>query len=136
MAELLVSMSLRVGVERTVATASRVLGHDALADAAPLLQPLALTSATRRAVRHQHGLLDEQRTRIAEATGEQPAQPQVLLRVRSVSLRLPSAAERCDVSLISASQLRCSPGLYARGPAAGSARETGSAGPDVSAIRR
>ncbi|WP_327117296.1 lysylphosphatidylglycerol synthase domain-containing protein [Nocardia sp. NBC_01730] len=81
-AELLVSMSLRVGVERTVATAVRVLGHDALADAAPLLQPLALTSATRHAVRHQHGLLDELRTRIAEATGEQRAPPQELLRVR------------------------------------------------------
>ncbi|MGY1869176.1 MULTISPECIES: lysylphosphatidylglycerol synthase domain-containing protein [Nocardia] len=81
-AELLVSMSLRVGVERTVATALRVLGRDALADAAPLLQPLALTSATRRAVRHQHGLFDELRTSVAEATGEQPAQPQALLRVR------------------------------------------------------
>ncbi|MGV9616122.1 lysylphosphatidylglycerol synthase domain-containing protein [Nocardia xishanensis] len=81
-AELLVSMSLRVGAERTVATASRVLGHDALGDAGPLLQPLALTSATRRAVRHRHSLLDELRTRVAEATGEQPAQPQALLRVR------------------------------------------------------
>ncbi|WP_245998725.1 flippase-like domain-containing protein [Nocardia pseudobrasiliensis] len=81
-AELLASMSLRVGAPRAVATAYQVLGKQALQEAAPLLQPLALASATRSAVRHRHGLLDELRTTVAETIDQPIVQPEVLVRVR------------------------------------------------------
>jgi undecaprenyl-diphosphatase len=82
-AELLTSMSLNVGVHRAVATALRILGPKPLLGAAPLLQPLALASATRSAVRRHKGLLDELRAAVAEATGVAAVPPlQVLLRWR------------------------------------------------------
>ncbi|UGT67800.1 lysylphosphatidylglycerol synthase domain-containing protein [Nocardia gipuzkoensis] len=81
-AEMLVSMSLKVGTERAVATAQEILGPDALKGAAPLLQPLALASATRSAARHRHGLLDELRTAVGDAIDADPARPEVLLRFR------------------------------------------------------
>lgn len=81
-AELLVSMSLAVGVERAVDAAYRVLGGAALLEAAPLLQPLALAAATRSAARHRRGLLNELRTAVARFTDSTPAQPEVLVRFR------------------------------------------------------
>ncbi|WP_024805029.1 lysylphosphatidylglycerol synthase domain-containing protein [Nocardia sp. BMG51109] len=81
-AELLVSMSLAVGTRRAVDTALRVLGRAALVDAAPQLQPLALAAATRSAARRQHGLLDELRSVLADATGSELAPPEVMVRVR------------------------------------------------------
>ncbi|MEU2253905.1 lysylphosphatidylglycerol synthase domain-containing protein [Nocardia xishanensis] len=81
-AEALASMSLKVGTQRAVATAHRVLGPDALKGAAPLLQPLALASATRSAARHRRGLLDELRAAVGDAVDAEPARPEVLLRFR------------------------------------------------------
>ncbi|NNH69321.1 phosphatase PAP2 family protein [Nocardia uniformis] len=81
-AELLVSMSLRVGVRRTVAAAHAVLGADALTSAAPLLQPLALAAATRSAARSSRGLLDEVRSAVAAVTGTDTVPPEVLVRFR------------------------------------------------------
>ncbi|MGN2637983.1 flippase-like domain-containing protein [Nocardia takedensis] len=81
-AELLVSMSLRVGAERSVRSALRVLGRDALLAAAPRLQPLALAAATRSAARHQRGLIDEVRTTLATATDTRPASPAPMTRFR------------------------------------------------------
>ncbi|MFI0722646.1 lysylphosphatidylglycerol synthase domain-containing protein [Streptomyces sp. NPDC021224] len=46
-AQLLTTMALRVGPERAVASAVAVLGPDAAANALPLLQPIALSRATR-----------------------------------------------------------------------------------------
>jgi uncharacterized protein (TIRG00374 family) len=46
-AQLLVTMALRVGPERSVASALAVLGPDAVADSLPLLQPIALSRSTR-----------------------------------------------------------------------------------------
>ncbi|GAA2471518.1 lysylphosphatidylglycerol synthase domain-containing protein [Streptomyces thermolineatus] len=46
-AQLLVTLALRVGPERSVASAVKVLGPDAVADALPLLQPIALSRVTR-----------------------------------------------------------------------------------------
>ncbi|MDT0342555.1 lysylphosphatidylglycerol synthase domain-containing protein [Streptomyces sp. DSM 44938] len=50
-AQLLTTFGLRVGAERAVAAAVSVLGPDAVADSLPLLQPIALTRATRAALR-------------------------------------------------------------------------------------
>ncbi|MFI0900131.1 lysylphosphatidylglycerol synthase domain-containing protein [Streptomyces sp. NPDC020983] len=46
-AQLLATVALRVGPERAVASAVAVLGPDAVASALPLLQPIALSRATR-----------------------------------------------------------------------------------------
>jgi uncharacterized protein (TIRG00374 family) len=46
-AQLLVTLALRVGPERAVASAVAVLGPDAVAVSLPLLQPIALSRATR-----------------------------------------------------------------------------------------
>ncbi|MFD0382605.1 flippase-like domain-containing protein [Streptomyces stramineus] len=50
-AQLLVTLGLRVGAERAVATGVEVLGPDAVADSLPLLQPLALTRVSRGTLR-------------------------------------------------------------------------------------
>ncbi|WTR19035.1 lysylphosphatidylglycerol synthase domain-containing protein [Streptomyces sp. NBC_00138] len=46
-AQLLTTLALRIGPERAVASALSVLGPDAVADSLPLLQPIALSRATR-----------------------------------------------------------------------------------------
>ncbi|MFJ8229344.1 lysylphosphatidylglycerol synthase domain-containing protein [Streptomyces sp. NPDC094448] len=50
-AQLLVTMGLRVGAERAVSGALEVLGPDAVADCLPLLQPIALSRSTRATLR-------------------------------------------------------------------------------------
>ncbi|MEU8548638.1 lysylphosphatidylglycerol synthase transmembrane domain-containing protein [Streptomyces roseoverticillatus] len=50
-AQLLVTLGLRVGAERTVATGVAVLGPDSIADSLPLLQPIALTRTSRATLR-------------------------------------------------------------------------------------
>ncbi|MFD8547538.1 flippase-like domain-containing protein [Streptomyces sp. NPDC059649] len=50
-AQLLVTLGLRVGAERAVAAAVEVLGPDAVADSLPLLQPIALSRTTRATLR-------------------------------------------------------------------------------------
>ncbi|MFJ8144112.1 lysylphosphatidylglycerol synthase domain-containing protein [Streptomyces sp. NPDC096048] len=49
--QLLVTLGLRVGAERTVASAVAVLGPDAVADCLPMLQPIALSRSTRATLR-------------------------------------------------------------------------------------
>ncbi|MEV7427306.1 lysylphosphatidylglycerol synthase domain-containing protein [Streptomyces sp. NPDC091212] len=50
-AQMLTTMGLRVGAERSVAAAVEVLGPDAIADSLPLLQPIALSRSTRATLR-------------------------------------------------------------------------------------
>ncbi|MEV3849618.1 lysylphosphatidylglycerol synthase transmembrane domain-containing protein [Streptomyces microflavus] len=50
-AQLLTSLGLRVGAERSVSGALAVLGPDAVADCLPLLQPIALSRSTRATLR-------------------------------------------------------------------------------------
>ncbi len=66
-AQLLTTLGLRVGAERSVAAAVEVLGPDAVAGSLPLLQPLALGRGTRatlrqlareRAQRHREAVLE------------------------------------------------------------------------------
>lgn len=56
--ELLAATACLVGPERAVAAGVRALGTGAVADASRLLQPLALSAGTRRAVLARPGLLD------------------------------------------------------------------------------
>lgn len=50
-AQLVTTLGLRVGAERAVASAVGVLGPDTVADCLPMLQPIALTRATRATLR-------------------------------------------------------------------------------------
>jgi uncharacterized membrane protein YbhN (UPF0104 family)/membrane-associated phospholipid phosphatase/tRNA A-37 threonylcarbamoyl transferase component Bud32 len=81
-AELLSSLALFVGAERSVDTAVAVLGQPAIVAALPLLQPLALATKTRHRLRRQHGLLDDVRNRAADAVGAEHVKLQPLTRVR------------------------------------------------------
>ncbi|MGP9018730.1 lysylphosphatidylglycerol synthase transmembrane domain-containing protein [Streptomyces sp. BR1] len=66
-AQLLVTLGLRVGAERAVAAAVDVLGPDTVADSLPLLQPIALSRSTRATLRK---LAREQAQREREAVIE------------------------------------------------------------------
>jgi glycosyltransferase 2 family protein len=80
-AELLVSLAELVGAEQATAAAGRVLEPADLATAAPYLQPLALTSATRK--RASKSLLKDLRDGVATATGQVPEPLERLVRVRA-----------------------------------------------------
>ncbi|MDQ0992930.1 lysylphosphatidylglycerol synthase domain-containing protein [Streptomyces sp. V3I7] len=80
-AQMVTTLGLRVGAERTVASAVGVLGPDAVADCLPMLQPIALTRSTRatlrklareRAQREREAVLEASRqakeARLAEAS--------------------------------------------------------------------
>ncbi|MDT3396969.1 lysylphosphatidylglycerol synthase domain-containing protein [Streptomyces sp. B1866] len=79
-AQLLTTLGLRVGAERSVTAAATVIGPDAVADSLPLLQPLALGRATRatlrqlareRAQREREAVLEASRlAREARADGQ------------------------------------------------------------------
>ena len=69
MAELLTWLAGRIGPGRAVATAAAVIGSEGVAAAVPLLQPLALSAGTRRAIKGQDGLLKNTRAAAAAACG-------------------------------------------------------------------
>ena len=75
LAELLCTLSLLVGTERAIATAASVIGDSGLARALPALQPVALSSTTRSAMRKHRELMVELRdaiiTRQPNARSEQ-----------------------------------------------------------------
>lgn len=79
-AELIASSASSVGAQRAAAAAVAGVGIEALEAAAPLLQPLALSTATRRGLARQPGLLDEIHQALA-AVGV-TAEPRPLLRLR------------------------------------------------------
>lgn len=83
-AQLLTTLGLRVGAERSVAAAVAVLGGDAVADCLPLLQPIALSRSTRatlrklareRSQREREAVLEASRADRTEAADEQGAGP-------------------------------------------------------------
>ncbi|HEY8527207.1 MAG TPA: lysylphosphatidylglycerol synthase transmembrane domain-containing protein [Acidimicrobiales bacterium] len=83
-AQLLVDVALAVGPDRAVRTAERALGSEAISNALPYLQPLALPPTTRSAARRDRAVLEETRARAAEVTGT----PEVeLARLDRVSTR-------------------------------------------------
>ncbi|MFB7928612.1 MULTISPECIES: lysylphosphatidylglycerol synthase domain-containing protein [Streptomyces] len=87
--QLLVTLGLRVGAERAVASAVGVLGPDAVADCLPMLQPIALSRSTRatlrklareRAQREREAVLEASRlakqARLEESSDEEPPVPE------------------------------------------------------------
>ncbi|WP_416371202.1 lysylphosphatidylglycerol synthase domain-containing protein [Streptomyces sp. MB09-01] len=81
-AQLLTTLGLRVGAERSVASAVSVLGPDTVADCLPLLQPIALSRSTRatlrklareRAERQREAVLESSRAAKAAREAESAA---------------------------------------------------------------
>ena len=81
-AELLSSTALKVGVERAVDAAIAVIGKDAVASAAPRIQPLALSTATRKSLVARKPLCDELRRYAGTASGAGDVEPQDLQRIK------------------------------------------------------
>jgi Lysylphosphatidylglycerol synthase TM region len=102
-AELLASLAVRIGVDRTVTSAVAGLGAPTVAAAAAYLQPLALSDSTRTTVRNydrqrsvaltrgtnrrrlrpggRPSLYADLRTAVAQATGEPAVKPEQLARL-------------------------------------------------------
>jgi undecaprenyl-diphosphatase len=85
-AELLASLAVLAGEDRVVSAAVGVLGAGRLGRAVPLLQPLALSAATRRAVAGHDGLLTRTRAAAAAASGQEPPELARVQRVRPRTL--------------------------------------------------
>ncbi|WP_097237250.1 lysylphosphatidylglycerol synthase transmembrane domain-containing protein [Streptomyces sp. 1331.2] len=98
-AQLLTTLALRTGAARSVRTATAVLGPDPIGAALPLLQPIALTHTTRRALRlHAEpgrttpdapspgGLLEEIRAEVLRARPQVVGRPVRLERLRPRTL--------------------------------------------------
>jgi undecaprenyl-diphosphatase len=68
-AQLLAAVAVAVGAERSVAAAVDVLGTDAVASALTMLQPNALSGATRHGLGQHPGLLDELRDEVMARCG-------------------------------------------------------------------
>src|SRR5215475_1293839 len=83
-AELLASLAVLAGEDRAAAAAAEGLGGQEVARSLPLLKPLALSAATRRAVKGQDGLLTRTRAAAAAASGQEPPE---LVRVQRVRPR-------------------------------------------------
>ncbi len=77
-AELLCTLALLTDVERSIASARRVLGDESLLRALPVLQPVALSGPTRHAVRRDKSVLVSLRDALVELTpGSEPEQIQL-----------------------------------------------------------
>jgi len=91
-AELVASLSTLAGPERAGSSAATVIGAPAVAAAVPLLQPLALSAATRRAIAQRDGLLAKARSAAAAAGGVSDQPMARLQRVRPRTLLAIAAA--------------------------------------------
>lgn len=92
--QLLVTLGLRVGAERAVASAVGVLGPDTVADCLPMLQPIALSRSTRATLRR---LARERAQREREAVLESSRQAK-LARAEAADDATGPASGRTDKS--------------------------------------
>jgi uncharacterized protein (TIRG00374 family) len=91
-AELLASLAAMIGADRAVGCAAAVIGPDGIAAAVPLLQPLALSAGTRRAIARHDGLLAKTRAAAATASGREDQELARIQRVRPRTLLAIAAA--------------------------------------------
>jgi glycosyltransferase 2 family protein len=111
-AQLLASLAVRVGAQRSVDSAIRVLGAPAVADALPRLQLNAFSGATRTALKQHKGLLEELQRTVADRTGVEKIKLEDLQRVNyhtAFSIVLLAAA-----TYLLAPQLADLPGILAQ----------------------
>jgi uncharacterized protein (TIRG00374 family) len=80
LAQLLTTVALAVGPERTVRSAAAVLGEEAVVRAAPLLQSVALSADTREAVKHNKSVLRDLREKLVELRPSTAAVEPIQLR--------------------------------------------------------
>jgi undecaprenyl-diphosphatase len=85
-AELLASLAVLAGQDRAAAAAAEGLGGQEVARSLPLLQPLALSAATRHAIAGQDGLLTRTRAAAAAASGQEAPDLARVQRVRPRTL--------------------------------------------------
>jgi glycosyltransferase 2 family protein len=79
--ELLMSLALLAGPKEAVASAVSVLGHETVKHVQPYLQPLALTTATKRQLRKYPDLLNEVAREIQSQTNSLPMRRARLTRL-------------------------------------------------------
>lgn len=105
-AEMLASIACIMGVERAAATALDVLGRDAVLRALPLVQPLALSTATRKGLGVHPERLNQVRQQVAQTVGVElpPVEPLTRVRLRTI-LGLAAAAFATYVLLPQVGQL-------------------------------
>ncbi len=89
---LLVTTAELVGTERALAAAQRALGGDGLADILPMVEPAALTNATRREVDNAKKLSKALREQGAALTGTELAKPVELRRVSPADIAMAAGA--------------------------------------------
>jgi undecaprenyl-diphosphatase len=80
-AELLVSTAVVVGTTRAIDAVLETVPAPAIRDALPLLQPLAVSSTSRVAMRRRPGLLGELRQQLADRLGVPAPHPTRMLRL-------------------------------------------------------
>jgi uncharacterized membrane protein YbhN (UPF0104 family) len=85
-AQLLTTLALRAGAGRAVDAAASTLGPDAVADALPLLQPVAMSHRTRTPLRRRPELLTEIRDRVLQMRPQAEVEPVRLERLRPRTL--------------------------------------------------
>jgi glycosyltransferase 2 family protein len=90
-AELLTTTALVVGAPRALQAAQRVLGPDGLANLLPLLEPTALSPATRRAIKDHKHILGELREQGAELAGVDKPELTGLQRIKISSVVMAAA---------------------------------------------
>jgi glycosyltransferase 2 family protein len=86
-AQLLTALALVAGAERAVRTGALRLGTEPLAEALPVLQPLALSLTTRQEVRHDKGVLRALREQVLEVLPGGTEVPTQDVRLERLPLR-------------------------------------------------
>jgi undecaprenyl-diphosphatase len=81
-AELLLSLSARAGPQRAVATAVDIIGADAVRNAAPRLQPMAVSTSVRQLIDATKGLDEDVQEAVMAATGLEEIEFAPLERVK------------------------------------------------------
>ncbi|MFE0961357.1 lysylphosphatidylglycerol synthase domain-containing protein [Streptomyces fungicidicus] len=99
--QLLVTLGLRVGAERAVASALSVLGPDTVADCLPMLQPIALSRSTRGTLRR---LARERAEREREAVLEASRQSKAGRAEQDADEAVPDKTDKPDKKAVRAEQ--------------------------------
>jgi undecaprenyl-diphosphatase len=101
----LASLATIAGADRAVTAAVEIIGRDGVAEAVPLLQPLALSADTRRTIARRDGLLTQTRAAAAAASGRADQELARLQRVRPQTLLAIAAAAGAFYYLLLKGQL-------------------------------
>lgn len=86
LAQLLVSLALVTGVERSTATAVQVLGSQAVAGTLARMQPAAMSGATQASLKANEGLLDDLRHEIERCADVDPAPLEPVTRITPLAV--------------------------------------------------